>query len=202
MLSQAVALCRGLHKNQAWKLVSVSVAGALAVAFFARTAIADGSNNNNGGSRCSDGKTWAGSGWGLGIAADFDLGGKRVTGAELDTVPGGNIVRLTDTSGSVGVSFVLEAHYFLKDVTFNFGAPGPGLCKQQKVVDLNCTEFANDPFVAVEIGGGTAATTNAGPITGYALGWMIGLHHPSTSATFKLEFRDWAPRRSVGYGFG
>jgi hypothetical protein len=56
--------------------------------------------------------TWQGLNWGIGIAADFDLGGKRVTGATIDTVPGGSIVRVTDTSGNVGVSFVLEAHHF------------------------------------------------------------------------------------------
>jgi hypothetical protein len=59
--------------------------------------------------------SWQGLNWGIGIAADFDLGGKRVTGATIDTVPGGSIVRVTDTSGNVGVSFVLEAHYFVKE---------------------------------------------------------------------------------------
>ena len=54
-------------------------------------------------------KTGQGFGWGLGIAADFDLGGNRVTGPQIDTA---SIVRVTDTSGNVGVSFVLEAHNF------------------------------------------------------------------------------------------
>ena len=54
--------------------------------------------------------SWQGLNWGIGIAADFDLGG-TVTGAVIDTAPSGNIVRVTDTSGNVGVSFVLEAHY-------------------------------------------------------------------------------------------
>jgi hypothetical protein len=40
---------------------------------------------------------------------------KRVTGAQIDTVPGGTLVRVTDTSGNVGVSLVLEAHYFFKE---------------------------------------------------------------------------------------
>lgn len=38
-------------------------------------------------------KTGQGFGWGLGIAADFDLGGNRVTGAQIDTA---SIVRVTD----------------------------------------------------------------------------------------------------------
>jgi len=59
--------------------------------------------------------TWQGLNWGVGIAADFDVGGKRVTGAQIDNVPGGSIVRVTDTSGNVGVSLVLEAHYFFKE---------------------------------------------------------------------------------------
>src|ERR1700732_3817395 len=43
---------------------------------------------------------WQGLNWGIGIAADFDLRGQRVTGALIDNA---NIVRVTDTSGNVGV---------------------------------------------------------------------------------------------------
>ena len=115
---------------------------------------------------------------GIGIAADFDLGGKRVTGATIDTVPGGTIVRVTDTSGNVGVSFVLEAHYFVKE-----------WLPQPKCIDLNCNEYAIGPFVAIEVGGGATATPTTGPITGYALGLMVGLHHPTTDP--KLANSSW-----------
>jgi hypothetical protein len=47
-----------------------------------------------------------GIGWGLGIAADFDIGGKRVVDAEIVS----GLVRVKDSSSNVGVSFVLEAH--------------------------------------------------------------------------------------------
>jgi hypothetical protein len=64
---------------------------------------------------------------------------------------------------------------------------------------------ATGPFVAVEIGGGTSASTNAGPITGYALGWMVGLHHPSASATsswnFGVGFRVDPQAKILGDGF-
>lgn len=176
MRSLFVALHRGVQKHRIRELTKASAVAALGVALFAQTAIA-----------ADDSKTWAGIGWGIGIAADFPLGGKRVTDAEL--VNGNTILRVKDTSQDVGVGFVLEAHYFLKDITYDFtaglfGARAPGGCKGVPN-PLNCTEFANGPFVAVEIGGGTKATTDAGPITGYALGWMIGLHHPVLDAKGK-----------------
>lgn len=120
---------------------------------------------------------------GLGIAADFDLGGKRVTAAALDTVPGGTIVRVTDTSGNVGVSFVLEAHYFPWEWS-------TGKNTSCATLQFNCNNIATGPFVAVEIGGGSSANTNAGPITGYALGWMVGLQHPN------------APSKTSSWNFG
>jgi hypothetical protein len=83
--------------------------------------------------------------------------------------PGGSIVRVTDTSGNVGVSFVLEAHYFVKE-----------WLPQPQCIDFNCNEYAIGPFVAIEVGGGATATPTTGPITGYALGVMVGLHHPTT----------------------
>jgi hypothetical protein len=133
--------------------------------------------------------SWAGLNWGVGIAADFDVGGTRVANASIVN----NIVRVNDTSSNVGVSFVLEAHYFLRDYTFDFGGAlkGPGGCSRAGKATLayealNCTELAHGPFVAIEIGGGSSATPAAnGPITGYALGWMVGLHHPKFDSTGK-----------------
>src|SRR5262245_51719402 len=61
--------------------------------------------------------SWAGFNWGLGIATNFDVGGARVNNATVVN----NIVRVDDTTGNVGISFVLEAHYFLRDSLF-----GPG----------------------------------------------------------------------------
>ena len=113
---------------------------------------------------------WQGLNWGIGIAADFDVGGKRVTGAQIDNVPGGSIVRITDTSGNVGVSLVLEAHYFFKEwLPF-------ANCQ-----DNNCNDIAIGPFVAIEAGNATTSGSN-GPITGYALGLMVGLHHPDPTS--------------------
>jgi hypothetical protein len=129
-----------------------------------------------------DTEAWAGLNWGLGIAADFDIGGTRVSQASIV----GGLVRLNDTSSNVGVSFVLEAHYFLRDYTFAFGSSvkAPGGCTSGNVVLINCTELAHGPFVAIEVGGGsTSAAATNGPITGYALGWMVGMHHPKLDAT-------------------
>jgi hypothetical protein len=127
-----------------------------------------------------DTTSWAGLNWGLGIAADFDVGGARVSNASIVN----GIVRLNDTSSNVGVSFVLEAHYFLRDYSFDFGQSmkGPGGCSTPQST-LNCTEIAHGPFVAIEVGDGSTSTPAAGgPITAYALGWMVGLHHPKFDA--------------------
>ena len=117
---------------------------------------------------------WGGLSWGIGLAADFDVSGKRVSNATVVN----NIIRATDTSSNVGVSFVLEAHYFLKarevgQTTY---------CLSHGVFDwINCSIVATGPFVAIEIGGGaTSATGAGGPVTGYALGWMVGLQHPTS----------------------
>ena len=83
------------------------VAGVLASAAFVQAAVAGDVAKSDG--TPIDPKTWTGFGWGLGIAADFDVGGKRVSNAVLDA---NGIVRVTDSSSNVGVSFVLEAHYF------------------------------------------------------------------------------------------
>ncbi len=99
MLSQSV-LWRTLRPCRARKLAGVFVATALASALFPHGALAGD----------PDPKTWGGIGWGIGAAADFDLGGRRVTKA----VAVNNIVRV-DASGDVALGFVLEAHYFLRD---------------------------------------------------------------------------------------
>jgi len=123
--------------------------------------------------------SWQGLNWGVGIATNFGLGGKRVKAAQIDNA---NIVRVTE-SGNVGVSFVLEAHYFVKE-----WFPFPG-CR-----DLNCSDYAIGPFVALEVGGGTNATPSGdnNPITGYALGLMLGMHRPNPSAgDSKLANSSW-----------
>lgn len=130
-------------------------------------------------------KEWGGLGWGLGIATNFDIGGRRVGTVELDA---NNIVRVKDTSSNVNISFVLEAHYFLRDFTFAFG--NPASCKNAKIVDplfsyINCTELAHGPFVAIEVGGGTTAPKTDGVITALAMGWMVGMRHPASSGENK-----------------
>jgi len=92
--------------------------------------------------------------------------------------PGGSIVRVTDTSGNVGVNFVLGALYFVKE-----------WLPQRQSIDFNCNEYAIGPFVAIEVGGGATATPTTSPITGYALGVMVGLHHPTTDP--KLGNSSW-----------
>jgi hypothetical protein len=130
-----------------------------------------------------DTASWAGLNWGLGIAADFDVGGTRVANASIVN----GIVRLNDTSSNVGVSFVLEAHYFLRERPLMSPFAGPGDCSKPAPNNpgswINCTEVAWGPFIAIEVGGGsTSSPANNGPITGYALGWMVGLHHPYDSS--------------------
>jgi hypothetical protein len=115
---------------------------------------------------------WGGLGWGIGIATDFDMTGRRVATADIVN----NVVRIKDTSNNVGVSFVLEAHYFLRDYRFGFGRAG--ICDPLDY--LNCTELGHGPFVAIEVGDGSSATPAAnGPITAFAMGWMVGMRHPS-----------------------
>jgi len=125
---------------------------------------------------------WQGLNWGVGIATNFGLGGNRVKAARIDSA---NIVRVTE-SGNVGVSFVLETHYFLKEKQF-------GNCAIAATLNLNCNDVAFGPFVAIEVGGGTTATPSSdNPITGYALGLMLGFHHPNTAAAdSKLANSSW-----------
>lgn len=129
---------------------------------------------------------WGGLGWGIGIATNFDIGGKRVGTAELTN----NIVRIKDASSNVNVSFVLEAHYFLRDYKLALG--NSSSCKQAATnhIDyVNCTELAHGPFVAVEVGGGSTGTPKAdGLITAFAMGWMVGLRHPASSPDNKSSW--------------
>jgi hypothetical protein len=123
---------------------------------------------------------WGGLGWGLGIATNFDIAGRRVGSVDVDA---NNIVRVKDTSSNVNISFVLEAHYFLRDLRFSFG--NPSNCKSLKTYDpynyINCTDFAWGPFVAIEVGGGTTAPKTDGVITALAMGWMVGMRHPASN---------------------
>jgi hypothetical protein len=120
--------------------------------------------------------TWQGLNWGIGIASTFNLGGKLVTGAEIMN----NVVRVTDTSSNVGVGFVLEAHYYFKE-----------WLPTTNCMSLNCNNIATGPFVALQVGTGASSSAAAdGLITSYALGWMIGLHHPD-SITSKTANSTW-----------
>jgi hypothetical protein len=120
--------------------------------------------------------------WGLGLAADFDIGGKRVNNATVVN----NIIRATDTSNNVDVSFVLEAHYFFvakeKEAVKKACASNPP--SSISPFDwINCTVVATGPFVALEVGSSSGSSSSSGVITGYALGWMVGLQHPNAPKT-------------------
>jgi hypothetical protein len=128
--------------------------------------------------------TWGGIGWGLGLAANFDVTGARVGSATTVN----NIVRITDGSSNVNLGFVLEAHYFLRDYIFGNGGPIT-VCTKGSF----CVEVAYGPFVAIEVGGGTSSTISAtGVPTAYALGMMVGLRHPNAPT----------PNQSWNFGLG
>jgi hypothetical protein len=78
-----------------------------------------------------------------------------------------------------------------QSVTTKEPAPQPNIPSA-----YSCTEWAWGPFIAVEVGGGTSATPTGSnnPITGYALGWMIGLRHPTAITT--------SPTQSWNFGVG
>jgi hypothetical protein len=158
-------------------------AAALCSGLLTQAALADGNQQKAPPAVPYDTASWAGLNWGLGLAADFDVGGTRVANASIVN----GIVRLNDTSSNVGVSFVLEAHYFLRERPLMSPFAGPGDCSKPAPNNpgswINCTEVAWGPFIAIEVGGGsTSSPANNGPITGYALGWMVGLHHPYDSS--------------------
>jgi hypothetical protein len=130
--------------------------------------------------------TWGGIGWGIGLAANFDVTGARVGSATVVN----NIVRIQDGSNNVNLGFVLEAHYFLRDYIFGNGTPLT-VCPKT-LTGISCVEVAYGPFVAIEVGGGTSSTISAtGAPTAYALGMMVGLRHP-----------DAPPNQSWNFGLG
>jgi hypothetical protein len=174
MLSLFVALRRAAGLYQLRQLTRAFCGAALFVGLFAQATLA-----------ADDSKTWAGMGWGLGVAADFDIGGKRVVTAQIVN----GLTRVTDSSSNVGVGFVLEAHYFFKDWLVPFVKGGCGDNRSRNTDP--CTDVATGPFVAIEVGGGAKATTDAGPITAYALGWMIGFHHVDPAVKSDKNTSSW-----------
>jgi len=157
-------------------------------------------------------------GFGIGIATDFNLsGGTRLAASDtaVAVVPAnaGGIVRVNEAR-NVGVGVVLEAHYFLRDYLLPFGgfkdncpkaAPGSVVAGQTPNW-LNCTELGHGPFVAIEVGSGTGDAAK-GPVTAYALGWMVGMRHPNASSTssnvswnFGVGFRVEPGARFLGEG--
>jgi hypothetical protein len=135
--------------------------------------------------------TWGGLGFGVGIAADFDLRGTRVANAELDP---NKIVRVTDSTSNVNVGLVLEAHYFLLDFI------GKDFMKKAVCSTVYCAnEIGFGPFVAIEAGNASTKGTVSGPITSYALGLMVGLHHPKFTTVNGLPVAD---RSSWNFGIG
>jgi hypothetical protein len=163
-------------------------------------------------------KTWGGLGFGIGIATDFNVsGGTRLgtTDTAVAVVPAqpGGIVRVNEAR-NVGVGVVLEAHYFLRDYLFpTMGTWRDTNCRKltpeeakREPVDLNCTELGHGPFVAIEVGSGTGDVAK-GPVTAYALGWMVGMRHPNASGSmsnvswnFGVGFRIEPGARFLGEG--
>jgi hypothetical protein len=153
---------------------------------------------------------WGGIGWGIGIAADFDLGGQRIAGTpQIVGMPG--IVRVDNTSSNVNVGFVLETHYFFRDWAVPF--QGYGCQNAHPLSTLTCTDVATGPFVAIEVGGGTKSTPDENAlITGYAIGWMFGFRHlgadgkptdshPNSSWNFGIGLRVDPQAKVLGDGF-
>ena len=75
----------------------------------------------------------------------------------------------------------------------------------------NSNDIATGPLVAIEEGNGATATpSSSGLITSYALGWMVGLHHPdatsaksnSSSWNFGLGINVNPTAKVLGDGFG
>jgi hypothetical protein len=158
----------------------LAIAAALSLSMFStNAAFADKApGKGTGGAAATDPVTpWGGLGWGLGLAANFDVTGKRVANATLVN----NIVRVDDATSNVNVGFVLEAHYFLREFTFGGDGTSVPLCIK---IDRYCMEVAHGPFVAIQVGGGTSAVPKATDVaTAYALGWMVGLRHPNLTTS-------------------
>ena len=186
MRGLSIALWWEARSNQVRKLVVGCAAAALCGGLLMQEAFADGTEKTAAKTaQAVNGSTaWAGLNWGLGIAADFDIGGTRVANASIVN----GLVRLNDTSSNVGVSFVLEAHYFLKDTLIKGGCSSPRLPDYIST----CTEIAWGPFVAIEVGDGSnSSPANNGPVTAYALGLMVGMHHPKADSTNKPDTTSW-----------
>jgi hypothetical protein len=181
MRGLSVALRGAAKKWQVQKLAVGCAAVALCGGLLTQAAVADGTPAPVKAAPLPyDTTAWAGLNWGLGIAADFDIGGTRVANASIVN----GLVRLNDTSSNVGVSFVLEAHYFLKDTLLRGCSSAQPTRTPSGYIDYNCTEVAWGPFVAIEVGDGSnSSPASGGPITAYALGLMVGLHHPKVDPT-------------------
>jgi hypothetical protein len=181
------------------RFIKVFVMVALGAASFSQMAVATDAP-------AATGRTdWGGIGWGIGISADFDPGGRRIVGTPtIVGTPG--IVRVDNTSSNVNVGFVLEAHYFFKE--WVVPAIGPGrvcdpamVARKQSYAFYNCTDIATGPFVAIEIGNGSKSTpASDGLISGYALGWMVGFRHLDFDANGNLKNKD--DRSSWNFGIG
>jgi hypothetical protein len=179
-------------------LATVALCGGLST----QSAVAQNSNND----------TWGGLGWGLGVAADFDLGGTRVNGAQIVTNAGNSIVRVTDSTTNVGVGFVLEAHYFFTNWDFSasntkknsacdVGSMSKDSTPNYVIRDSsNCTKVGIGPFIALEVGGASASTAinQSTPITAFAMGVLFGLHHPTIDPKTGLD----TSTRSWNFGVG
>src|SRR4029077_19959926 len=111
MLGHFYPLRKAARIGQVRRLAVGLAAVALCGGLLTQAAVADGTEKTP---KNTTTVPWGGFGWGLGIAADFDVGGTRVASAQIVN----NIVRLQDTSSNVGVSFVLEAHYFFTNWKF------------------------------------------------------------------------------------
>jgi hypothetical protein len=190
--SAIAGLSRKLARTRRRRRLTTGLAGAALCSLLCGPVAAV---DNNGGQQTPPKGTadFGGFNWGIGIGTNFNMSGSRIGSATVVTDPNTklNIVRVTDSSvNSVGVGFVLEAHYFMK-------APylwdyGPGDCQKRDKDNPTCSELAIGPFVAIEVGNGTAATPAAnGPITGYALGMMVGLKrndplHPDSRSSWNF----------------
>jgi hypothetical protein len=195
MLGHFFPLCKAARIGRVRRLAVGFAAVALCGGLLTQAAVADGNPVKtpapNPGTPNPDNISWQGLNWGIGIATDFDIGGSRVANATIVN----NIVRLTDTSTNVGISFVLEAHYFFKE-----WLPANG-CSM-----LNCNDVATGPFIAIEVGTGSTATPAAGGVvSSFAMGWMVGLHHPddptNQSWNFGLGLRVNPSAQVLGPGF-
>jgi hypothetical protein len=200
MRGLSIALGLQAKKCLIRKLVAGSVAvllcaGLSTQASFAQTSTSTTTTKTTGTASPVGAVTWGGLSWGIGIATDFDVGGRQVANATVIN----NIVRATDTSSNVGISFVLEAHYFFTDwaVPFlNVGCTSPTTTMTKTTTTTStgsqttttsgysCNDIGIGPFVAVEIGDGTTSSpSSTGLITSYAMGAMIGVRHPNLAGT-------------------